>query len=424
MNRLLKFYLPKVFPEIFKYFIVTILVSGMIQFLPVGDKLRNGFTSIFIAFVFPVIAYFNKAVYLPSSLNWIFLTPVKKMHIVSAHGLINLIKATFILLLINVFYLFYERGDLSKLPFVEFWETLSSDEGGFSSPVRDLLGNAAFLISLVVLFMGIMPSFLQIINQKYGYHVSRSFSHKIKFYLYLLLGFIIGAALIGSQNSSQYFIPGAIKGSLLFSLLVFGSIFSTLKSLKLYFNEKVFIIVSFVFFVLLATSIYMRGSNDIFSKEIKISDKMRTLDFMGVYSEEEAQQVENELLDFGSDVALLPYHKLKDFFELQNRKLMFQRVVEKWEILCKERKDVTCRLAWYMHSIPKDNKSSIDEIRHTCPTDLGSCYALYNSKKIPKDEQDKARDLLQERCGQNIIPKIDKVTCKRFKYDNEKKNEH
>ncbi len=108
MNKLLKFFLPKVTAEILKFFGFLVGAIVLIHFMPIDEVAKSFFTSILLFIAFPIITYFNNVMYLPASLDWILLTPIKKTHIVLGHGLINIFKLVMLFVLMNVVMLLIE----------------------------------------------------------------------------------------------------------------------------------------------------------------------------------------------------------------------------------------------------------------------------------------------------------------------------
>ena len=118
MNKLLKFFIPKTTVEIAKFYGIAIAVVASIQIFPISDVSKIGLVLFLLLLIFPLISYFNNVMYLPTSLDWILLTPTKKIHIVLAHGILNIYKVLLTYFLAFLFlYLFKSEVILKPNPF-------------------------------------------------------------------------------------------------------------------------------------------------------------------------------------------------------------------------------------------------------------------------------------------------------------------
>ncbi|MBA2404808.1 MAG: hypothetical protein H0V66_08555, partial [Bdellovibrionales bacterium] len=269
MNKLLSFYFPKMTLEILKFFGGTIVISILIYMLPMNNDVKDGFIKFILCLIFPVISYFNRVMYLPPSLDWILLTPIKKLHIVLVHGLINIFKIVFVSLLIFIFLFVYEQGN-----FADIWSFLTkmTFPTGFDDrvAVSNLAYGSMLFVMLGIFIFGILPNYVQAAQQKQTYNVKTPIKEKAKKSVPMIIGTIaVLFFLAEEENLSKDLIPLFFKIAGAYILFSFGAIYSTLTSLRYYFSKKIFSAVALVALTLFSTFFYIYASGDVFSDKLE-----------------------------------------------------------------------------------------------------------------------------------------------------------
>ncbi len=411
MNKLLKFFIPKITIETLKFFGALIALAIVIKFIPINDSAKSFFTNLLLFVAFPLLTYFNRLMYLPTSIDWILLTPNKKIHIALAHGFINLFKIAFLFLLINIFTYVFDR----EIIFVE-WYSFLFKEGvdSYSRLSVDIFVGLTSLFGLVLIFnFGILPNYVQNIQQRQNYKVKKTPRENLKSGLLFMVGAFLLMVFLAEDTELESVIPWFIRSSALMAFVLFGAIYSTLTTLRFYFSKKKFMAVGGLFFVLLSCTLYFYASKDILSDKLPIKIKIQSLQFLGSYSGDLDKEIEKEFLVSDKSLSKLNSHDLKDFFEGGSRQAMFPGIVANWEKLCEVHSNYTCRLAYYMHSIVLKKNAPLDLVRKSCPNDLGSCYVIYDHKEIPLIEQQNAIEALTNGC-KNPKNELGPHVCKHF----------
>lgn len=380
MNRLLIFYFPKIFKETLYFFFGAIVVSIAIHFLPIDIDVKDSAIKFFLYFVFPFIVYFNRMLYLPASLDWILLTPIKKKHILLAHGLINIIKITFTYILINIFIVIYESILLDKIQ-----GSLFNDSVIVSRFNRFSVENLVLLIGLieicVIFIFGILPNYVQNIQQNQNYKVKRTVKDNFKRYLFITAGLFIGVRIFSEDTGPDYYFPLFIKIALFYVFVLFIAVYSSLTSLRYYFSKMKLSAVGLMFFMLFAGSLNFYASNDILSKDLHVKNKFESLSFLGAYSRNLDLELEQELLLSDPSLKGLASHNIEYLSKMKGFR-NYSKIIQNWEKLCHKRIDFTCRLAYYGQSTFRGKAAFLEMVRKTCRYDLGSCNIIFDNQEI------------------------------------------
>ena len=399
MNKLLKFFIPKTTVEIAKFFGFALALVAAIQLLPIEPFTKSLFTVIVLAFLFPLVSYFNNVMYLPTSLDWILLTPIKKFHIVLAHGLLNIFKIILMFSLAVLFLSLYNSEIITKP--LEAFLANDIEQTLNRTSVHDIIAWVTLIGTSVLFIFGILPNYVQSMQQRQNYHVKKPTKEKAKSYI-LVFGMIVLTFLFLSETSeADSYLPWLLKTSCIFVFALFGVIYSTLTSLRFYFSKKKFYVSAVGAFVVVSFLLHSYASLDITSRNLHVNEKIESLNFLGAYSSGLEKVIDAELLASAPSLSKIAFLDLKPFLERSDRKDLNLELLRKWDVICKLRNDYTCRLAYHVQWFSTDGKASPEILRQACPIDLGSCLILHDRKDIPVAEQQLAIDTLTSRCENN-----------------------
>ena len=425
MNKLFKFFIPKITFETFKFFCFLVAAVLLIHFMPINQESKSFFSNILLFVGFPIITYFNRFTYLPTSIDWILLTPNKKTHIALVHGLINIFKIVLLFVLINIVFYVLEGSFLAKL----LLDVVIKENGHQTFtrlPVLSFVGLMSILGLVVVFIFGILPNYVQNIQQRQNYQVKKTPKENFKLGLIICGWSLMAIILLSEDTDLEVYLPWFLRVTALFIFFIFAAVFSTLTTLRYYFSRNKFYLVSGVCFVILSLFLYSYSASDILSKNLSVKNKIESLDFLGGFSHGLDKEIEKDLLASEPSLANLSETKLFEFFRANNRMDMASKVLLRWDELCLNRKDFTCRLAYGMRRISKLKPNSLDMVKQSCPNDLASCYLVYSHGKydqtvLPQDLQD-AFALLTLKC-KNTKNEFEMSTCRDFnrRIKNEKK---
>jgi hypothetical protein len=411
MNNLLKFFIPKASFEIAKFFGFALALVGAIHLLPIGQAGKVGATIFIMSLLFPLVSYFNHVMYLPASLEWILLTPTKKLQIVFVHGILNIFKIILMYSLAILFFLLYEPQIIIK-PIEMFLAEEGAQTFTRTSVLEFMTWFIIYGISGLFIF-GILPNYVQAIQQRQNYHINKPVNEKARTLIGTLIFVVFGFLFLNETIESETFLPWLVKMSFIFVIAVFGAIYSTLNSLRFYFPKKKYYMAAGISLVLVSSFLYQYSSRDVKAKNLHVSDKIESLNFLGIYSSGLEKVIVDEFMASGPSLQLLSSSPLKNFFDGEVRKTQFLPVMANWEKLCGSRKDFTCRLAYNMHSIQLDKPYSLDLVAQGCPNDLGSCLILYDHKESTPEARQMATEVLKGRCEKNNN-EFEKNFCKKF----------
>lgn len=399
MNKLLKFFIPKTIIEISKFFGFALALVVAIQLMPIAQDAKTVLVILVLLLLFPLVSYFNNVMYLPTSLDWILLTPIKKFHIVLAHGMLNILKIVLMFSLAILSLYLYKKKIITK----PLDASLGIDiEQTFNrTSVHEFLTWVMIIGSSVLFIFGILPNYVQSMQQRQNYHVKKPTKEKAKSYLIAFGMIVFGFLFLSETAEAESFLPWLLKVTFIFVFVLFGAIYSTLTSLRFYFSKKKFYASAAGAFVLVSFLLHTYASMDITSRNLHVIDKIESLNFLGVYSSGLEKVIDAELLASGPSLSKIAYRDLKSFLERSGRSDLNLKLLRKWEIICKQRKDYTCRLAYRVQWFLTNGKASPEILRQACPSDIGSCFILHDRKDIPVAEQQLAKDTLTSRCKNN-----------------------
>jgi hypothetical protein len=417
MNKLLKFFIPKALKAISAYCGIALIISIIIELLPITEDAKKLFICTVFYVIFPLVSYFHVSIYIPTSLEWILLTPTKKSHILLAHGITNIFKISLILILLTIASLglsyYYFGKVLIEIPDINFSTSFST------TPSTSLFTWLVLLSMIVIFIFGILPNYIQNIQQRQSYQKKKSIKEHIK-----TSGLLFGAVLVliycmtEDSGTNSYF-PWLIKGALIIGLVWTMAVYSTLKSLRYYFSELKLFAISLMSCLLLILFLHSYASRDINSEIIHVSDKIDSLNFLGAYSSNLESRINSELLLSLPNMTKLSYTALKPFLERTNRKELNLELLKRWELNCNQRNDYNCRLAYYVQKYSTSGKASAEFLYRSCPKDLGSCLILYTNKDISPNSRELASRELSQRCIKSNDSFESKI-CNSFKYSQKK----
>ncbi len=415
MNKLIQFFIPKALKVLIILFGFALVMSLLIKLLPISEEAKTVFIGVVFLIIFPLVSYFHNSIYVPTSLEWILLTPTKKSHIFLAHGLINIFKIVLILLMllmVSVSLVYYYFDDASKriskiLEFENFFPVFST------MSVASLVTWLAVISMIMILIFGILPNYVQNIQQRQNYQKNRSIKDKAKssgiVYGALVLLFVFGF----EDSDANIYFPWVIKATLFIGFFWTVAVYSTLKSLRYYFSELKLIAFSLMAGLLVFLFLHSYASNDISSKNLHVIEKIESLYFLGAYSSNLEREIDSELLLSLPALTKLTYSTLKPFLERTNRKELNLELKKNWELKCIQRNDFNCRLAYYVQKYITNEKSSAEFLIQSCPKDLGSCLILFKDKEISLNNKQFASEELTRRCVNNNN-QFEKNFCKSF----------
>jgi len=382
MNKLIQFFIPKAVKTLIILFGFALVISLLIKLLPISEEAKTVFIGVVFLIIFPVVSYFHNSIYVPTSLEWILLTPTKKSHIFLAHGLINIFKTVLILLMllmVSVGLVYYYFDNASKrisniLQSEDFFPVLST------MSVASLVAWLAVISMIMILIFGILPNYVQNILEE--------------------------------SDGNNYF-PWLIKTTLLIDFFWTVAVYSTLKSLQYYFSDLKLLAFSLMTGLLVFLFLHSYASNDISTRNLHVSEKIESLYFLGAYSSDLEKKIDSELLLSLPPLTKLTYGTLKPFLERTNRKELNLELKKNWELKCIQRNDFNCRLAFYVQKYITNEKSSAEFLIQSCPKDLGSCLILFKDKEISLKNKQFASEELTRRCKNNNNA-FDLNFCKSF----------
>jgi hypothetical protein len=412
MNKLLAFYLPKAAFEIMKFFLTAIAMVIAVKFLPIESSTKSAIVIGIMAFLFPLVSFFNNVMYLPASLDWILLTPIKKTHIILVHGLLNIFKIILMLSLVGIFLYFFESAVFTKL-------FLSSSDFDFAQiytrvSVYDLMKWVLIIAFLGAFIFGVLPNYVQSMQQRQNYQVKKTTKELVKIYM-AVIGFVLFWMMFVARTSdATSYIPVFIQVAMGFTFFTFALGFSTLKSVRFYFSKKKFEVVGLGVSILTAIFLYFYATFDIKSNKLFVANKIESLNFLGAYSNDLHKVIEKELLESGPHLEALTSYGLKDLFDGNTRKDMGIRVSENWEMICSQKYDFTCRLAYYMNNVEDKKTGLFQNVVKSCPNDIGSCFMVYRHKEVSDEERKVATETLLEKC-KIIKSEYQEQICNSFK---------
>lgn len=412
MNKLLKFFIPKTTVEIAKFFGFALALVAAIQLLPIAQDAKVGLIIFVLFLLFPLVSYFNNVMYLPTSLDWILLTPIKKIHIVLAHGLVNIFKIVLMFSLVLLF-LFIYNSELITKPL----ELLLASEGSQTftrTSVHEFIIWVTLIGTSVLFIFGILPNYVQSMQQRQNYHVKKPTKEKAKSYIIAFGMIVMGFLFLSETAEADSYLPWFLKAALIFVFVLFGAIYSTLTSLRFYFSKKKFYASAAGSFVLVSFLLHSYASLDITSRNLHVIEKIESLDFLGAYSSGLEKVIDAELLASGPRLSKITFRDIKPFLARSDRKDLNVELLRKWEIICRLRNDYTCRLAYHVQWFSTGGKAAPEILRQACPSDLGSCLILHDRKDIPVAEEKLATDTLTKRCTDNKN-EFEMNFCNRFK---------
>lgn len=412
MNKLLQFYVPKVLLEVSKFFGVAVALSLVIKILPIGNDGKSIFINMIMYLILPFLVYFTRLLYLPASMEWILLTPIKKTHVIFVHGLINIFKLVLVFALISLFFLVTEKYFL----FSEIWEVLA--KSGYDRFTYDrVLGLIGFFGLCCIFTFGILPNYVQSMQDKQNYQVKRTKKELFKRYALAGLGGMIFLGL--EEGTVDHIIPDFLKFGAAYVGLFFLAVISTLTSLRFYFSKKKMLSIASTSFVIFSCYLYIHSVHDFKSNNVTFREKLEAFDYLGSFIGDLDQEIEKELFDAGPDVATLNQRDVnglrKDLVGLQT----YFAVVDQWTKLCSERMDYTCRLAYY-GQVPDAKIALLPNVIQACHNDLGSCLVIYDNKDVPAVDQKMALGILTKKCP-TLADDPDHSVCNAFKYGKGKK---
>ena len=99
---------------------------------------------------------------------------------------------------------------------------------------------------------------------------------------------------------------------------------------------------------------------------------------------------------------------------------MAKRVSENWEMICGQKFDFTCRLAYYMNNLEDRKAILFKNVIQSCPNDIGSCYLVYKNTLVRYDLSKVAIEALVENC-KNIKSEYQEKICNSFNASKKKK---
>jgi len=419
MNKLLKFFIPKTTVEIAKFYGIAIAVVASIQIFPISDVSKIGLVLFLLLLIFPLISYFNNVMYLPTSLDWILLTPTKKIHIVLAHGILNIYKVLLTYFLAFLFlYLF--KSEVILTP-IEAFLTQDAFVTFTRTSVHEF-NNWIILIGTSLLFIfGILPNYVQSIQQRQNYQVQKTSVEKAKSFFAVSVLLMMCFFFISEFPESESYFPWLLKMTSIFVFILFGAIYSTLRSLRFYFSKKKFYGAAAISFLVISFFLHFYASRDILSKNLHVIDKIESLNFLGAYSSDLEKEVVNELITSGPSLQLMTLSPLRNFFLGQKRLIHLPSVLGNWEKRCQERRDFSCRLTHYIHTLTPGKNNSLELLVQGCPIDIGSCFLIYAHKEASMNDRKMALEVLSARC-ENNKNEFEINFCKRFKSQEKKKN--
>ncbi len=410
MNNLLKFFLPKTTLEVLKFYGMALLAVVAIHFLPIASDSKVGLVAFVLLFLFPLICYFNHTMYLPLSLDWILLTPLKKTHIILSHGLVNLYKIILTYGLSLIFLFLYEPKFVKKT--ISLFLDSDPSQIGMRLPVLECINWMILMGAFVILILGVLPNYVQSLQQRQNYQVKKSTEENVKSYLKLLGLLTVLFLLLRDTPESQSYIPWMFKTTFLFTFILFGAVFSTLTSLRLYFSKNKIFYASGAGMIFMMFFFYFYALEDVKSKDLPLKDKIESYLFLGAYSGRLDRFIVNEFISTDQKLEKLTFGTLDKFFQGKN-KVHYEPVLVRWEQVCNERKDFTCRLVFLMHLLKDSKKKSFDILLRGCPQDLKSCLVIYSSRSASQDDKKTVRNLLEANC---VAPKktFEQKICKKF----------
>jgi hypothetical protein len=316
------------------------------------------------------------------------------------------------LLMVSVGLVYYYFDNASKrisniLQSEDFFPVLST------MSVASLVAWLAVISMIMILIFGILPNYVQNIQQRQNYQKNRSIKDKAKSSGILFGAFVLLFYFAFEESDGNNYFPWLIKTTLLIDFFWTVAVYSTLKSLQYYFSDLKLLAFSLMTGLLVFLFLHSYASNDISTRNLHVSEKIESLYFLGAYSSDLEKKIDSELLLSLPPLTKLTYGTLKPFLERTNRKELNLELKKNWELKCIQRNDFNCRLAFYVQKYITNEKSSAEFLIQSCPKDLGSCLILFKDKEISLKNKQFASEELTRRCKNNNNA-FDLNFCKSF----------
>jgi hypothetical protein len=381
MISLLKFFIPNIIKNTLFFYALALTASALLMISPMHSDYSKTLAGFIIMLVFPLYTYFNANNYLSASLGWILQTPVPKLSIILANGILNLFKIVFSSLLLLISWLIvilFENGTF-ELP-----DSISFSRIGIQlgSPHDFSIQDSYFFIFLVsgaaALLFGILPDMLG------KAQLQRAQAQQLNLKSFISKGALKQVAIATALMSFVIFaenneIPNFITYNLVLGLGVLASIYLTLNSVKYVYDIKKPIAAAFLIFFVGSYASVKIGNQQISNHKIALDERFDLINFLGSFQDNGYETLFKELKAGTESSIDIGRNDLLNAVQLNKNKEIVNETLAQLNDRCNTQTDHTCRLASYITNIRLGVKSSLtdlDFLRKGCPKDLLSCSLL------------------------------------------------
>lgn len=410
MKKLLALYVPKATRIYSVYLAVSFFLIFATGLFPI-DEISKSVIKGFVITLPVVIFYFSAETYLPSSMNWILLTPTSKKSIILSNIIINLFKIFLIFLGAFILGSYAYDWELDTL----FFSVLKS---GSHFEMKDLLELLSFQLTAdaylaIIIFISL---FLSLVSFLFGsswipdYSSVSFFANPVKYihrngHWFLMI--IFAYFTISDNPLALYLFPPVIKYPMIICLGLYLGVTSTLKSLRTYYSVNNVRIIMLILFILNSASYYFLISREFQNQNQTLNTKIELVNLLGPIAKDRRVQVINELKESSPSITFLGRSDVKELFASKTNE--FDILKNDWHNQCEKSQDHHCRLSSYLEHSDSNQKSQL--LNLGCSNDLGSCFLLYRMKNIPNEMTNKAKDRLEKSC---VTGKEKSLACQEY----------
>lgn len=399
MISLLKFFIPNIIKNTLFIYAIALVVGALVMLSPMDSVVA----AIILTIVFPLYTYFNANNYLSASLGWILQTPVPKLSIIFANGILNIFKIVFSSLLLLISWLvinLFEKGKFELPDFIT--SILAWLQRGFTHDLS--IQGSYFFIFLAVgsaaLLFGILPDMIG------KAQVQRAQAQQLTLKTFISKRTLKQAA-IGTSIILFYIFAenNEISNFLIYNFFlaagIFASIYLTLNSVKYVYDIKKPIAAAILILVVGSYASVKIGNQQVSNQKIALDERFDLVNFLGSYQEHAYETLFKELMTGQESSIDIGRNDLLNAVQLkENREIVTETLAQLTE-RCNKQNNHTCRLASYITNIRLGVKSSItdlDFLRKGCPKDLPSCSLLGLHAAGTQEDHAAAHSLMMTEC--------------------------
>ena len=413
MKSLFGFFLPHILKQ-------TLLLAGifsvllvLFNFLDLKLPPDSPFHVLIIWVIFPIISYYNSKCYLPSSINWILLSPIKKTHIIYTHIILNIFKTLLILALSSLIW----RVFASKFSLLTILQIINDATPETFYGLETVSFILSFFVFFFFIYVSIMPSLQARANKGEKQELTSILQNK-KNIKYTVIG--LGLLLMGAEyyEDIELLVPSYVFYSALKAMLITVAFMGTLVSVKLYFKKSLKFIVFGAAFLLMLTiysvNVHLTFKYDRSDIQMKLQD-FQELNYVSKFYKKEMAEA---LVQDSQELKMLRESDITLFFENKTKTSLFTYALKHWSNACIQNDAVGCRIEAYLISA-RDGIAPIENYRKACPRDDQSCLNLFNHDSATAEDKLVSEIQLDKVCDKSFPSK--EICCRCYEKDKKKK---